>query len=439
MTALPDLDSITKVHFVGIKGVGMTALARLVFDMDKIVCGSDIAVDSITNSALAEVGIKLFDHFDLANITSEISLVVYTGAHNGSENIEVKTAQTQGIPVMNYGRALAFFLSQKKVIAISGTHGKTTTSAMLATILKTAQLDPSWIVGTGEIISLGSPGHYGQGQWAVVEADEYFDEPNGKPKFLHLNPYGLVITSLDWDHPDVYKTPKHFMNAFHKLIKRVDPKGKLVLIGNNPYLRKVVKSVKPKVRWVLPNQIWHNLKLVIPGEFNRIDATFAATMAHELGVKQSDILKGLSQFKGVERRLENKGEKFGWLVIDDYAHHPTEIKMALAAVREKYPEAWITVAFQSHTFSRTKAFLKDFVNSFGLADYILIAPVFASARETRPADFIDLAQSMPVQNNNFAIINSPSDLQSYLKSFDLKVDQKILITMGAGDIYQWIK
>lgn len=416
----------------------MTALARLVLDMGKLVEGSDPSVESITNSVLLDAGIKIHNKFDSTNIHSAISILVYTGAHNGEDNIEVQAAKALGIKVMNYGQALGYFLGAKKVIAVSGTHGKTTTTAMLATILKDAQLNPSWIVGTGKVSSLGSSGHYGEGDYAVVEADEYFDQPNGKPKFLHLNPYALIITSLDWDHPDVFKTHKLFQNAFHKLLKKASGLGPLVLMGNDAYLRRITKTTQNKIRWVLPNKIWPNLKLAIPGEFNRIDATFAATMAHELGVKQSVILKSLARFSGVERRLELKGEKNGWIILDDYAHHPTEIKMALAAIKEKYPSAWITVAFQSHTFSRTEAYIQDFAKSFSLANEILIAPVFSSARETKPDHVTDLYELMRA-NFNVKQINSSQDLANYLDTADINNKLKVLVTMGAGDIYQWIK
>lgn len=433
------LDKNKNIHFVGVKGVGMTALARVAKERGFLVSGSDTTIESITNQPLLDAGVRVFNSFASSNIPSQTGLVIYTAAHDGQNNPEVIAAALNKVPTMNYGQALDYFFSNKKIIAVSGTHGKTTTTAMLATILKEANLDPSWIIGTGKISTLGSSGHYGQGDYAIIEADEYFDQPGGKPKFLHLNPYGLIIISLDWDHPDVFSTQKEFVNAFHKLLKRVDSNGILVLLGVNKDLRRLTRCVNQKVRWVLPKKNWPNLKLNIPGEFNRLNATFAATMAHELGVSQKHILRSLASFKGVERRLEVKGHKYGWLVFDDYAHHPNEIKAAIAAVKEKYPDSHLTVAFQSHTFTRTQAFLKDFAQSFGLADCVLIAPIFPSARELRPEENVELFELVSQSHPNAKEIQSAQELDDYLQSGINLGESKIILTMGAGDIYQWIK
>lgn len=439
ITDIAHLDKASNLHFVGIKGVGMAALAKVVNEMGFSVSGSDITDESITNKVLDEEGIKLFSGFREEHVLDNTKLVIYTAAHEGQDNIEVKAAELKRIPVMSYGQALSYIFRSKKVVAVSGTHGKTTTTAMLATILKVAKADPSWIVGTGEIDSLGKSGHYGDGEYAIIEADEYYDQPGGKPKFLHLRPYALIVISLDWDHPDVYPSEKMFVNAFHKLLRLVYPKGILVLLGTDKNLRRLTRSSSQKIRWVLPKKNWSNLKLNVPGEFNRLNATFAATMAHELGFKQKDILKGLTSFTGVQRRLETKGSKYGWLVLDDYAHHPSEIKAAILAIKEKYPGFYLAIAFQSHTFTRTRAFLNDFAKSFTLADCVLVAPIFASARESKPEHVIDLVQLLRQNNSDVKSIDAPSELDQYLRSQSEINKDKIILTMGAGDIYQWIK
>jgi UDP-N-acetylmuramate--alanine ligase len=432
------LNKESNIHFVGIKGVGMAALASVICEAGLNVTGSDIAIESITNKILQDKNVPVTNGFN-NDIPNDTKLVIYTAAHGGSENPQVIKAREKGIAVLNYGQALGYVFRDKKVIAVSGTHGKTTTTAMLASILKDNDSDPSWIVGTGEVPTLGEPGHYGKSDLAVIEADEYFDQPGGKPKFLHLNPFGLIITSLDWDHPDVFKSHKIFINAFHKLLKRVNPKGILVLLGNQKDLRRLTKSSKQKIRWIIPKKIWPNLKLNIPGEFNRQNATFAATMAHELGVPQKQILASLLNFKGVQRRLEIKGQKNGWLIIDDYAHHPSEIVAAISAVREKYPKAFLTVVFQSHTYTRTEAFIQDFAKSFKSADCVLVAPIFSSAREVKPSRPVDLFEIVSQNNLNVKKVNSPSDLEKYMREADIKQAEKVILTMGAGDIYQWIK
>lgn len=430
------IESVKTIHFVGVKGVGQAALARVAHDMGKKITGSDSQEEFITNESLNEIGLECHN-FSEENITSEIDLVIYSAAHGGQNNPEVIEAKKRGIRVLNYGQALGLFFRDKKVLAVSGTHGKTTITSMLATILNRAGIKPSWVIGTSNIPTLPSNGHWGEGEFAVIEADEYFDEPGGKAKFLHLDPFGLIVTSLDYDHPDVYKTPKDFINAFHKLIKRVDPKGILVLNGTDKNLRRITKSSKQKIRWILPNQPWHNIKLSILGQFNLSNATFAATMAHEIGIKQEVIKQALFDFKGSKRRLEMKGEKNHWLIIDDYAHHPTEVRATLQAIKDFYPDYYLTVVFQPHTFSRTQALQKEFAKSFTNANQVLIAPTFASAREKNPDQIVDLAQIISSCHKNVRSINSPAELKSYL-DLNQEISKKILVTMGAGDIYKWI-
>jgi len=314
------------IHFVGIKGVGMAALARVAHDKSITVSGSDVADIFITDTMLADAGIVPTVGFDENDLPDGVDCVVYGAAHGGNENPQVHYALTKGIRTMTYGKAVQELFADKKIIAVAGTHGKTTTTAMLATILVTAGCDPSWVIGTGNIPSLPANGKWGKGEYAVVEADEYVDTIGGKPKFLHLNPFALIITSLDWDHPDVFPTHKLFINAFHKLMKRVDKKGIMVLRGDDKKLRILAKLFHSTVRFIVPNKPYSGIHVRVPGAYNTLNATFAARMAHEIGVAQKDILRGVEAFTGVERRLENKGSINGWAWYDDYAHHPTEIK-----------------------------------------------------------------------------------------------------------------
>lgn len=428
------------IHCVGIKGVGMAALARVAHDKGITVSGSDVADIFITDKMLTEIGIIPTIGFDANDLPEGVDCVIYGAAHGGADNPQVCSARQKGIRTVTYGKAIQELFADKKIIALSGTHGKTTTTAMLATILVIAGCDPSWIIGTGNIPSLPANGHWGGGEYAIVEADEYVDEIGGKPKFLHLNPYGLIITSLDWDHPDVFPTHKLFINAFHKLMKRVDAKGIMVLRGDDKELRRLAKLFHGTLRFILPNKPYSGMRLSVPGHYNIINATFAARMAHEIGVKQKDILRGVTAFTGVERRLENKGTLDGWLWYDDYAHHPTEIKATLHVLRALHPKDWIVVIFQSHTLSRTRALLTDFGKSFTDANHVLVAPVFTSAREKNESEPIDLVGAIAKHHTHVDAVSSPRDVWEIIHHDDIPHDsQKIIVTMGAGDIYTWLK
>jgi len=428
------------IHFVGIKGVGMAALARVAHDKSITVSGSDVADIFITDTMLADAGIVPTVGFDENDLPDGVDCVVYGAAHGGNENPQVHYALTKGIRTMTYGKAIQELFADKKIIAVAGTHGKTTTTAMLATILVTAGCDPSWVIGTGNIPSLLANGKWGKGEYAIVEADEYVDTIGGKPKFLHLNPFALIITSLDWDHPDVFPTHKLFINAFHKLMKRVDKKGIMVLRGDDKKLRILAKLFHSTVRFIVPNKPYSGIHVRVPGAYNTLNATFAARMAHEIGVAQKDILRGVEAFTGVERRLENKGSINGWAWYDDYAHHPTEIKAALHALRQLYPKDWIVVVFQSHTLSRTRALLTDFGKSFADANHVCVAPVFTSAREKNDGTPIDLAGAIAKNHTQVDSIDTPDDIWQCVKNDSIPNDtRKIIVTMGAGDIYQWLK
>lgn len=429
----------THIHFVGIKGVGMAALARVAHDKGITVTGSDVADTFITDKMLSDIGITPTVGFDAGDLPRGVDCVIYGAAHGGAQNPQVHHAKEKGIRTITYGKAIQKIFADKKIIAVAGTHGKTTTTAMLATILVTAGCDPSWIVGTGNISSLLANGHGGSGKYAVVEADEYVDEVGGKPKFLHLNPHALIITSLDWDHPDVFPTHKLFINAFHKFMKRVDAQGIMVLRGDDKQLRRLAKLFHGTLRFILPTKLYVGIKLRVPGLFNRINATCAARMAHELGIDNKDIIRGLSAFDGVERRMQNKGVVDGWQWYDDYAHHPTEIKAALGALREMYPKGWIVVIFQSHTLTRTRALLTDFGKSFSDADHVLVAPVFTSAREKNDSEPIDLVGAIAKHHKHVDAVTHPRDVWGAVQHDSPNDAQKIIVTMGAGDIYTWLK
>lgn len=432
---------IRKVHFVGIAGVGMSALAIYCKKRGMAVTGSDDGREYITWKALKRSGISWQNSFDPSHVPPDADLVVVTVAHGGlTENPEAIAAKKRGLQVVSLAQAIGRFANSYKVIAVAGTHGKTTTAAMIATILVRAGLDPSWVpIGTATIPTLPSHGHAGRGEWFITEADEYLDRPRGeggRPRFLYLEPTIAVITSVDWDHPDVYPTEKHYVNAFKKFMKQVRPGGLIVALGDSPTIRRLAKGVKARIVWYGAKRLWPHMRLQVVGLHNKLNATAAARVAHELGIDQKTIVESLAAFRGTERRLENKGEWKGVELIDDYAHHPTEIKASLSALRETYPKRRLVVVFQPHTFSRTKAFLDDFARSFTDADQVMVMDIFGSARETSgTVTSSDLVKK--AQQHHQHISHVPYDLKTVANQLRRIVKKgDVLVTMGATEVYR---
>jgi UDP-N-acetylmuramate--alanine ligase len=434
------MKEIKKVHFIGIKGQGMTALALFCRDKGLRVTGSDIAEEFPTDSILKKAGISWKAPFSASNVPKDCDLVIATIAHNAmTDNPETVAARAMGKKVVSYGQALGMFAQDYRVIAVAGTHGKTTTSAMIALILEKAGLSPSWIVGWANVSDLGVSGRGGKGKWLVLEADEYIDRPidaGGKPKFLYLAPDIAVITSVEWDHPDAFPSEKSFQNAFKKFLKQVKSNGLVVMFGDSAVTRRLGKSTKAKVWWYGAKRLWPHLKLSVPGLHNRLNATAAARVAHELGVDQKTIISALSEFHGVGRRLEEVGEWQGVILIDDYAHHPTAIETTLAAAKEKYPGRRIVVLFQPHTYSRTKALLSDFSKAFSDADRVFIMDIFASARE-KGGDVTSADLVAETKKHHKAVSRCSGDLKTVAEAVrkELKPGD-IFVTMGATKVYE---
>jgi UDP-N-acetylmuramate--alanine ligase len=429
-----------RIYFVGIKGVGMTGLAVIAKQQGWEVEGSDTAEEFITNKVLRQHDIPVESGFNRA-IPQGTDLVVYTAAHKGRQNFQVRLAQKQGIKLLSYGQALAELTKTKRLIAVSGTHGKTTTTAMLAKILKDAGKDPGYLIGTGEIKDLPDPAHWGKGEYFVAEADEYVadsSDPNSPAKFLYLNPFAVIILSTEYDHPDVFKSPKHYYNAYKKLIKKTSAQGLAVVRGDEPFSARLIKSGKSKTK-VKPfyfNRPFAGLKLRLLGQYNLANATAAAYLARGLGIDTKLIKKSLNGFQGLERRLELRYTD-GVKIYDDYSHHPTEIRRVLGTLRSQYSNDRIIVIFQSHTISRTKKLLTDFGKSFESADKAIIAPIFLSAREKR-SNFTgkDLADEISRHHPDVEYLESFSKIIEKIDRVKRKGD--VVVVMGAGNIYQII-
>jgi UDP-N-acetylmuramate--alanine ligase len=454
------------VHFVGIKGVAMTALATYCTEKGIRVTGSDVEEEFPTKDSLEKSGITPLsgfskDHIDPLN---KPDLVVYTGAHEGCDNIEVVTAKNLGIETMPHGRALGFFMDGSVQVSIAGSHGKTTTAAMIATILSLAGRDPSYAIGCGDIRGLGLPGHFGKGKEFVAEADEYVTDPTHDltPRFLWQRPHVLVVTNIDYDHSDVYKSLDEVKNAFVALqdqeegiqttiVNVDDPNSVLLLSGKELLTYGFSKSADIRITKVLFQEgktVFEGelrgmaigpFTLRIPGKHNILNACAAIAASSLLNVSWEEIEKGLSAFSGTKRRFELVGSIGTTRIYDDYAHHPHEIEATLDGVKLWYTNRRIITVFQPHTYSRTKALMKEFGQCFGKSDIVCIADIYASAREKETFGITsgNLVEEISKHRKEVYFVKDLKGTISFLNKHVNVGD--IIICMGAGDIYGWGK
>lgn len=422
------MDKYNRIYFVGIKGVAMASLAIWAKESGKVVAGSDVEEEFPTDEELRKAEIEVHEGFDIIHlVTFRPDLVIYTGAHGGWDNPQVQEATKRGIPSMSHGKALGMAMEGKRQISVAGSHGKTTTSAMIATILTEAGLDPSYAIGCGSIRGLGAAGHAGIGDWFVAEADEYVTDPghDQTPRFMWQKPEILVVTNIDYDHPDAYPDLLAVQQAFIALQKQ----SKFTFICADDEASSVLNKSRNVATFGLSEKL-NELKLQIPGGHNMLNAAAASAACEKIGIPWKVVKRGLERFGGTKRRFEKLGQLRGALIYDDYAHHPKEIEVTIAAFRIKFPKKRLIVVFQPHTYSRTKALLTDFARALGMADIALITDIYASAREIQTEE--GLAQHLggvyaPTRN----------DVSGWLAK-ELKADD-VIVFMGAGDIYQWAR
>lgn len=458
------MENIKKIHFVGIKGVAMTALAIYAKEQGIMVTGSDIEEEFPTDEVLRKAQISVVEKFTPQHIASmHPDLVVYTGAHNGGKNPEVIVAKRAGIPTFPHGKVLGMIMEGKRQVSVAGSHGKTTTTAMIATILMACGLDPSYAIGCGEIFGLGLPGHFGRGEFFVAEADEYATDPTSDPtpRFLWQHPEVLVVTNIDFDHPDIYASLSDVQDAFTRL--QAQQVGKKITVINASDLPSSILGQSPntivtfgrmpkgnfevsqihyapgKTYFTLTkrHKIKQSFELSVPGAHNVLNAAAAAAACISLGVDWETVGRGLAQFSGTKRRFEFLGVKRGILFYDDYAHHPAEITATIAGTRAWYPQRRIITIFQPHTYSRTKALLGDFVRSFGGSDIAVICDIYASAREHDRLGLLPDTLATETKKNHVHVVYAPK--KDAVKTFLLENGRAgdVVIFMGAGDIFSW--
>jgi len=429
-----DISKIKNVHFIGIGGIGISAIARMMICDGKNVTGQDMQ-DGEVISELRKVGAKIVIGQFYENIPENTDLIVYTIAIDTYDPALAEKIKSQiEIPVKSYPQMLDIISRDKYTIAISGTHGKTTTTAMIAQILRDSGNDPTVIVGS---LLVGDRSNFiaGKSKYLVVEACEY------RRSFLNINPKVLVITNIDEDHLDYYKDINDIKSAFREMVSRVPNDGYVVCNPDDNNIADVIKDIDVKI--VNYNEFFDsNLSLKIPGIHNKKDAACACAIADILKIENSVAKVALSNFPGTWRRFEFKGLLLnGVMLYDDYAHHPVEILATLEGFRELYPknEGWkITVVFQPHLFSRTKLLLNEFSKSFIDADQVIVLPIYYAREE----DDGSISSSILVNEINKISSNSNAFLdfkeaETHLGSLLPGMDNKnIIITMGAGEAFK---
>jgi len=436
------------VHLIGIGGSGMSSLAVMLHEAGYRVSGSDLS-DGASVASLRERGIPVAVGHQAENL-GDAALAVRSSAVPES-NPEVQRANERGIRVIKHAEMIGWLSTTKRTLAVAGTAGKTTTTAMLAWILKEAGLDPTALVG-GVLPALGSGARLGQGDFLVVEADE-FDR-----RFLELHPEVAVVTNVEPDHLDYYGTFEAIRAAFRQFVGKVPEGGWLILCGDNREAaalaavapeRAVTYGLEPGADWraagLNPNPIGGTdfvvyaqeilvgqFRLRVPAAHNVLNALAATVAAGRVGVDFTTAAAALEQFTGVQRRLENKGEASGVVVIDDYAHHPTKVRAALAALREHHAGRVICL-FQPHHYHRLSSLFDDFARAFADADLVIVADVYAPAgrgpsagERTSP----DLAGA--IQSTTACYGGSLTEATDLVATQARRGD--LVVTMGAGDI-----
>ncbi len=450
-----NLEKLKKIYIIGIEGAGTSALALILKQMSKEVSGSDEG-DHFYYETLAEKGVKVFHQFSADNLNRETDLVVYSTAFNQENNQELAAALKSEIPVLSYPEALALLFNHRFGIAVCGTHGKTTTTAMTATVLDAAGLSPTALVGS-KVKDWGSGALVGNSNYFVLEADEY------QNKFQHYQPQAVILTSLDYDHPDFFPDFTSYKKVFVDLIQKIPAEGLLVAFAGDADVVAVAKEARCQVVFYgerdeqrqqkIVNdfekakkkatfyQLEKPLNLKMLGAHNQLNAEAALALLANLSKVDGDekaAIKGLESFTCTARRVEELGQhRSGALVLDDYAHHPRELEVSLAAVKEHYAGKNIICVFHPHTFTRTKALLADFAKSLCLADQVIILDIFASAREnTGEVTSADLAEKV----NLLAKEDKARNIHTMEEVFDFldgRLSAKdVVVTMGAGDVWK---
>jgi len=439
------------IHFVGIGGIGMSGIAELLLNLGYKVSGSDIRSSDITRRLKRLDGIIFEGHS--AEQVSEADVVV-TSSAIGADNPEVVAARKASIPLIPRAEMLAELMRLKYSVAVAGAHGKTSTTSIIASVLSKGGLDPTVVIG-GKLKGIGSNALLGRGDFIVAEADE------SDGSFLKMSPTIAVVTNIDREHLDFYKDLNSIKEAFLSFIDRIPFYGLAVLCLDNEPIQELIPKIKKRFTTygmstqadfhardiVFSNQksrfdIYHmgdmlgNITLNLPGTHNVYNSLASIAVGIELDIPFDIIKDALETLEGVQRRLEIKGEKKGITVIDDYGHHPTEIKTTLRAVRESWPDRRIIAVFQPHRYTRTKALFDEFTRSFYQSDLLVVLPIYPAGEEKiEGIDSDGLCEGIRTHGHKEAVFKEDFK-EAVLHLKEILEREDILLTLGAGNVWK---
>lgn len=439
-----------RVHFVGVGGVGMAALARYLLERGHSVSGSDLHLNTLT-AALHEGGAAIAEGHDPRHLPRDAEMVVYSSAVP-ADNAELLAARRRSLPVIKRAALLGHIMAERRGIAVAGSHGKTTTTAMIALVLQRAGMNPSYLVG-GDVPDLGGGARAGTGPYVVAEADEF------DGSLAYLQPYIAVITNVEAEHLDYFGTEQGVVDAFRRFALQVPPDGSLFLCADDPRLQRIAETwpagagrlgtyaLDGPADWTVADErvegghwsfvarqagvTWGPFSLQIPGRHNVANALAAVAVAERLGVAPDLAAQALESFHGARRRFELHGEAGGVTIVDDYAHHPTEIRATLRAARARFPGRRLLVLFQPHLYSRTRLLLADFGASLSAADLVVVADIYAAREPDDPSiSSRHLASVLSAGIGHYG-----ADLKAATSMLlDLLRPGDVVFTMGAGDV-----
>jgi UDP-N-acetylmuramate--alanine ligase len=452
-------------HFIGIGGIGMSGIAEIMLNLGIKVSGSDLKRSAVTDR-LAQLGATVYEGHNAANVAG--ATVVVTSSAVNASNPEVREAHARKIPVIQRAEMLSELMRLKYGIAIAGMHGKTTTTSMVAAVLSAGGLDPTVVVG-GRVDALGSNARLGTTQYLVAEADE------SDRSFLKLSPILAVVTNLDREHMDCYHDMADVERAFVDFMDRVPFYGAVTACIDNPLLKGILPLVRRRVftygvaaeadfrlelldagtalgRWTAAGsgqgsgfsrfQVHTSsgplgpFELHVPGRHNVLNATAAVAIARQLEVQPGKIAEGLANFRGVDRRFQQRGQSRGVTVVDDYGHHPTEIRATLAAARE-CARGRIHVVFQPHRYSRTADLLDQFSDAFGDADTVIVLPIYAASEDPIPGVTAErLAERIKTGRAGPRVEFAPDFAAAICVAASSAHEGDLILTLGAGSVSQ---
>lgn len=445
------LANLHNIHFIGIGGAGMSAIAYVLIKRGYDVSGSDLNAGHMS-AHLAQEGAMVYMGHAACQVDDAEAVVISTAIHQ--DNPELMAARKRNIPVLHRSDVLAAIMNAADGVAVAGAHGKTTTSAMISCIASESGIDPTVIIG-GEVSSLGGNARNGAGRFVVAEADE------SDGSFLKLQPYLAVVTNIEDDHLDHYGTEENIYQAFKQFVGNIKEGGKVILCFDNPKVRRLATETAGAVitygvegegaDYIAKNiaygvsgtsydlyykgEYLTHVELAVPGRHNVLNSMGAFAAAREMGIGVESILASLKKFGGAKRRFETKGKAGGVWVVDDYAHHPTEIGVTLKAARQTQPKRLLCV-FQPHRYTRTKLLFDEFCQCFTDCDQLILTDIYAASEEPIPGvSSMHLAEGIKAATGQDVLyIGKLAKAEEYLEREVRPGD--LVMTIGAGDVFK---